>query len=82
MAAQTKDRRLDIQGLRAIASLLVASYHIWFGNVSGGVDVFFAIGGYLLAMSLMREVERSGGVHVPKALQSYLGGIERLGPVR
>ncbi|MGC5076957.1 acyltransferase family protein [Agrococcus sp. DT81.2] len=68
MAAQTKDRRLDIQGLRAIASLLVASYHIWFGNVSGGVDVFFAIGGYLLAMSLMREVERSGGVHVPKAL--------------
>lgn len=67
MAAQT-DRRLDIQGLRAIASLLVASYHIWFGNVSGGVDVFFAIGGYLLAMSLMREVERSGGVHVPKAL--------------
>lgn len=68
MAAQTKDRRLDIQGLRAIASLLVASYHIWFGNVSGGVDVFFAIGGYLLAMSLLRELERTGGVHVPKAL--------------
>ncbi|MET4099384.1 peptidoglycan/LPS O-acetylase OafA/YrhL [Agrococcus sp. UYP10] len=68
MAAQSKDRRLDIQGLRAIASLLVASYHIWFGNVSGGVDVFFAIGGYLLAMSLMRELERTGGVHVPKTL--------------
>lgn len=68
MAAQTKDRRLDIQGLRAIASLLVASYHIWFGNVSGGVDVFFAIGGYLLAMSLLRELERTGGVQVPKAL--------------
>lgn len=68
MAAQTKDRRLDIQGLRAVASLLVASYHIWFGNVSGGVDVFFAIGGYLLAMSLLREIERTGGVHVPKTL--------------
>ncbi|MGM1030773.1 MAG: acyltransferase family protein [Actinomycetota bacterium] len=68
MAAQTKDRRLDVQGLRAVASLLVASYHIWFGNVSGGVDVFFAIGGYLLAMSLLREIERTGGVHVPRTL--------------
>lgn len=68
MAEQQGGRRLDIQGLRAIASLLVASYHIWFGNVSGGVDVFFAVGGYLLAMSLLREIERTGGVHVPKTI--------------
>ena len=29
--------RADIQGLRAVASILVATYHIWFGRVSGGV---------------------------------------------
>ena len=36
--------RTDIQGLRAVASLLVASFHIWFGTVSGGVDLFFVLG--------------------------------------
>lgn len=63
-------RRADIQGLRAIASLLVASYHVWFGTVSGGVDVFFAIGGFLLVHSLAGELERSGRVDV-------WGGIRR-----
>ncbi|MCR8671572.1 acyltransferase family protein [Agrococcus sp. HG114] len=64
MTAAAPPRRPDIQGLRAIASLLVASYHVWFGNVSGGVDVFFALGGYLLAGSLMRQVERTGRIDV------------------
>ncbi|MCR8671574.1 acyltransferase, partial [Agrococcus sp. HG114] len=68
MTAHPTPRRLDLQGFRAIASLLVATSHIWFGNVSGGVDVFFAIGGYLLASSLVREVERSGRVGVLAAL--------------
>lgn len=68
MPTPQKTRRLDIQGLRAVASLLVAAYHIWFGGVSGGVDVFFVIGGYLLASSLLREVERDGRVDVPRAL--------------
>ena len=31
--------RLEIEGLRAVAALLVAVYHVWFGRVSGGVDV-------------------------------------------
>lgn len=68
MATQTSTRRDDIQGLRAIASLLVASYHIWIGTVSGGVDVFFAVGGYLLALSLLREIERTHRVDVPRTL--------------
>lgn len=68
MAQHARSRRQDIQGLRAIASLLVASYHIWFGTVSGGVDVFFAIGGYLLALSVLREIERTGRVDVPRTL--------------
>lgn len=68
MAATQTPRRLDIQGLRAVASLLVASHHIWFGTVSGGVDVLFAVGGYLLALSLIGEIERTGAVDVPRTL--------------
>ncbi|GAJ97379.1 hypothetical protein JCM19055_234 [Geomicrobium sp. JCM 19055] len=33
--------RPELEGVRAVAALLVAVYHIWFGTVSGGVDVFF-----------------------------------------
>lgn len=38
--------RPEIEGLRVIAALLVAVYHIWIGKVSGGVDVFFVISGF------------------------------------
>lgn len=68
MPAPISSRRPDIQGLRAIASLLIASYHVWFGNVSGGVDVFFALGGYLLASSLVRQLERTGRIDAPQQL--------------
>lgn len=54
--------RTDIQGLRAVASLLVASFHIWFGTVSGGVDLFFVLGGFLLATTLVGELERRGSI--------------------
>jgi len=50
-----RQRRGDIQGLRAIGALLVAVYHIWIGRVSGGVDVFFVVSGYLLIGSLGRQ---------------------------
>ncbi|WP_051222966.1 acyltransferase family protein [Agrococcus lahaulensis] len=69
MQVPSPPRRHDIQGLRAVASLLVASYHVWFGNVSGGVDAFFAIGGFLLATSLAGEIERNGGIDVPGQLR-------------
>ncbi|MFC7432271.1 MULTISPECIES: acyltransferase family protein [unclassified Agrococcus] len=68
-AASTRTRRLDVQGLRAVASLLVASYHIWVGSVSGGVDAFFVLGGYLLVSSLVGEVERSGRLDLADALR-------------
>lgn len=70
MKDTARPRRPDIQGLRAVASLLVASYHVWFGNVSGGVDAFFAIGGYLLAISLAGQLERTGRIDVPRQLWS------------
>ncbi|WEX88977.1 acyltransferase [Sinorhizobium garamanticum] len=59
-------RRDDIQGLRAIGALLVAIYHIWIGRVSGGVDVFFIVSGYLLIGSLARQAE--AGHHVDLVL--------------
>ena len=52
----TTIRRDDIQGLRAVGAILVAIYHIWVGRVSGGVDVFFLVSGFLLIGSLGRQL--------------------------
>lgn len=57
-----KKFRPEIQGLRAVAALLVAIYHIWMGRISGAVDVFFVVSGYLVIGTLLRQVERSGRV--------------------
>ena len=51
--------RPDIDGLRAVAVLLVIAYHvvalkIWGGFV--GVDVFFVISGYLISSVILREI--------------------------
>jgi len=57
--------RADIQGLRALAVLLVLVYHLWPGVLPGGyvgVDVFFVISGYLITGLLLREHERSGRI--------------------
>ncbi|MBR8743602.1 acyltransferase family protein [Nocardiopsis sp. MG754419] len=55
-------RRSDIEGLRAVAALLIAVYHIWFGTVSGGVDVFLLLTGFLITGSLVRAMERDGRI--------------------
>jgi peptidoglycan/LPS O-acetylase OafA/YrhL len=55
--------RRDIQGLRALAVLLVLAYHAGVPAFAGGfvgVDVFFVISGYLITGLLLREIERSG----------------------
>ena len=54
--------RSEIEGLRAVASILVAIYHIWLGNVSGGVDVFFVVSGFLITTSLLNRYERKGKI--------------------
>lgn len=60
--ARPKEYRPEIQGLRAVAVLLVVAYHIWVGRVSGGVDVFLLLTGFLITGSLVRMVERDGRV--------------------
>ena len=56
--------RTEIQGLRTLAAFLIALHHIWFGRVSGGVDVFFVVSGFLLTGSLAREVTQTSWVRV------------------
>lgn len=50
--------RPELQGLRALAVVLVVVYHVWFDRVSGGVDVFLLMSGFLLTGQLMRAAER------------------------
>jgi peptidoglycan/LPS O-acetylase OafA/YrhL len=50
--------RPEIEGLRAIAAMLVAVFHIWLGRVSGGVDVFFVVSSFLITLGLLGELDR------------------------
>jgi peptidoglycan/LPS O-acetylase OafA/YrhL len=64
-AATTSAVRPEIQGLRAAAVMLVVIFHLWPSRLTGGyagVDVFFAISGFLITAHLVREVERTGTV--------------------
>lgn len=54
--------RPEIEGVRTIATLLIAIYHIWLGRVSGGIDVFFILSGYLMTLSLLSRIEKNGTV--------------------
>ncbi len=55
-------RRLDIQGLRAVAVLLVVAFHAQLPLPGGfvGVDVFFVISGFVITAMLMREWDQYG----------------------
>ncbi|NPC96854.1 acyltransferase family protein [Nocardioides sp. zg-DK7169] len=57
-------KRLDIQGLRAVAVGLVVAGHVFGHPVGGfvGVDVFFVISGFLITGLLLREVEEHGRI--------------------
>ncbi|MBY8849552.1 acyltransferase family protein [Saccharothrix longispora] len=52
--------RPELQGLRGVAAVLVVVYHVWLGRVSGGVDVFFLISGFLVTAQLLRAASGDG----------------------
>nr|WP_269439059.1 acyltransferase family protein [Arthrobacter caoxuetaonis] len=54
--------RPEIQGLRALAVLMVVTYHVWFGRVSGGVDIFLLISAFLMTLSFVRKGETRTGL--------------------
>ena len=61
------DKRAEIEGLRAVAVVLVLLYHLHVGGVSGGyvgVDAFFVVSGFLITGLLAREIASDGNVRL------------------
>src|SRR3974390_1548039 len=63
------DRRFrpDVEGLRAVAVLLVVFYHAGLSWLSGGfvgVDVFFFISGFVITGVLLRERVSTGRISI------------------
>jgi peptidoglycan/LPS O-acetylase OafA/YrhL len=78
-ALLSESRRLDIQGLRAVAVILVVAFHAGLPVHGGfmGVDVFLVISGFVIMGMLMRELERTGTV---RFRSFYSRRIKRLLP--
>ena len=65
--AGTIGTRLDVQGLRAVAVVLVVLGHVGVPGLAGGfigVDVFFAVSGFLITALLLREWEATGRIRL------------------
>jgi peptidoglycan/LPS O-acetylase OafA/YrhL len=82
MAVSTEkaDYRADIEGLRAVAILLVVAFHAGVPGFSGGfigVDVFFVLSGYLITGLLRREFAQRGEIRLT---EFYARRIRRLLP--
>jgi peptidoglycan/LPS O-acetylase OafA/YrhL len=72
--------RPDIQGLRAVAVLLVALDHAGMPHLSGGyvgVDVFFVISGFLITGWLLRRTLQDGWVPI---VEFYAARARRILP--
>lgn len=73
--------RGDIEGMRAIAVLLVVAFHAGVGVVSGGfvgVDVFFVLSGFLITGLLVDEIARTGTISLG---DFYARRVRRLLPL-
>ena len=72
--------RSEIDGLRAIAVLVVLLFHVGFSMFNGGyvgVDIFFVISGFLITRLLVDELNQSGKIDF-RAF--YLRRLRRLIP--
>ncbi|MDO5698060.1 MAG: acyltransferase family protein [Dermatophilus congolensis] len=75
----TTGHRRDIQGLRAIAVLVVVAFHAALPLTGGfvGVDVFFVISGYVITAMLVREWAQHGRI---RFVRFYIRRFRRLTP--
>ena len=73
------NRRPDIQGLRAIAVLMVVAFHAGLPVPGGfvGVDVFFVISGFVITAMLHRELTAAGRIRFGAF---YIRRFKRLTP--
>ncbi|MDR2186441.1 MAG: acyltransferase [Azonexus sp.] len=72
--------RPDIEGLRAVAILLVVAAHARLALFDGGyvgVDVFFVLSGYLITGILVEEIRKEGSLSL---VQFYARRFRRLAP--
>lgn len=69
--------RHDVDGLRAVAILLVVVYHVWIGRVSGGVDAFLMISAFFLTGSFVRRLEKGQPL---KIVNQWVRTFKRLLP--
>lgn len=71
--------RDDIDGLRAVAVILIVFFHVRLSNVPGGfigVDVFFVISGFLITRLITKELADDRFSFA----QFYMRRLRRLGP--
>ncbi len=72
--------RPDIEGLRAVAVLVVVLYHGGVKALGGGftgVDVFFVISGFLITGHLLQEMDQTGSINLA---QFWARRVRRLLP--
>ncbi len=74
-----QNHRADIQGLRAIAVVVVMLFHAGLPVPGGfvGVDIFFVISGFVITAMLAREWARSGAINFQRF---YARRFRRLTP--
>lgn len=82
-AARTRPRstrRLDIQGLRALAVLLVVANHLTDKPAGGfaGVDIFFVVSGYVITRLMLIEREKTGRISLT---HFYVRRLRRIAPL-
>ncbi|MET9876092.1 acyltransferase family protein [Actinacidiphila glaucinigra] len=58
--------RPDIQGLRAVAIMMVVAMHCGILDIHGGVDVSFVLSGFLIGGQLLAEIDKTGKVSLGK----------------
>lgn len=78
-ATTRTNQRRDIQGLRALAVLLVLTYHAGLPVPGGfvGVDVFLVVSGFVITAMLLRQWQRDGRISMATF---YLRRFKRLTP--